>query len=126
MKLNKDLTDLLLQYQHQTKQLHDFALELKHGDHEQGLAWMRLASFRDATLMDIVNECLKHLPAPTNKKANGIGKCLGSSKPCKDADFDHRAHQLCMGCGRRVPVPLDAIAFTNSVGSCVKCPKVFK
>lgn len=44
-----------------------------------------------------------------------------SSVPCGENDYPHKEHQLCQGCKRRVPVPLDVTAFLNSVSSCSKC-----
>ena len=46
-----------------------------------------------------------------------------SSAPCGEEGFDHKEHQLCLGCGRRVPIPDCVHFFANSVTSCDKCPK---
>lgn len=49
-----------------------------------------------------------------------VGKCL-SSVPCKETMFDHKEHQLCQRCKRRVPVPLGTTTFLNSVSNCAMC-----
>ena len=46
--------------------------------------------------------------------------CLASN-PCGEVGFDHKEHQMCNGCKRRVPIGLDAVAILNSVSSCDKC-----
>lgn len=49
-----------------------------------------------------------------------VGRCL-ASVPCKETMFDHKEHQLCNHCKRRVPVPLDTKLIANSVSSCAMC-----
>ena len=49
-----------------------------------------------------------------------VGKCL-SSVPCQETMFDHKEHQMCQRCKRRVPVPLASTAFANSVMNCAMC-----